>query len=175
MGGGMGMGGGDDAEEAMLAAAIAMSRAEAGMADDPAATAAAAAVAARGRSNVALDAARAQAMMGFNMGGGGFGAFDDDDEMDVEMPGRPFDGLWSEMLQVVSSEVMDMRGLSEGDRILLPPSALQTLMQLVPSSQMPKPMLFSLQIAGSNAPPRHAGCSSSRRPRAPWSSRWSNR
>jgi len=85
------------------------------------------------------------------------GAFDDDDGMDVDVPARPFEGVWSELLQVVSSEVMDMRGLSEGDRILLPPSALETLMRLVPSSQMPKPMLFSLTIAGSDLRPRHAG------------------
>ena len=178
----------------MLAAAIAMSRAEAGLEEDPAAVQAEAREAAAhadgaggNRNNVALDAARAQAaammgmglpggfhpmMPGFGGGGGngmmngghGFphpGMFDDhsDDGMDVDagMPIRPFEGIWSELLQVVSGEVFDIRGLSEGDKILLPPSALQTLMSLVPSSQMPKPMLFSLQVAGSNDPPRHAG------------------
>ena len=91
--------------------------------------------------------------MGFPMGG-----FDDDDDDMMDMDDhRPFDGIWSDVLHVVSSEVMDMPALSEGDRILLPPSALDTIMRLVPSSRMPKPMLFSLAIAGSDKPLRHAG------------------
>ena len=48
-------------------------------------------------------------------------------------------------------------GLSEGDRILLPPSALQALMGLVPSASMPRPMLFAMALAGSDQRPRHVG------------------
>ena len=183
-GGGMGDFG-DESEDAMLAAALAMSRAEANGEDAEAAqaAAAAAAAAASGAGNVAGNAARAQARaaaglglggggmpaglgMGFHAGGGfpgGGGGFgDSDDDMDVDSPGargpvRPFAGLWSELLHVVSAEAFDATGLSEGDKILLPASALQTLMNLVPSSQMPRPMLFTLQLAGSDARPRHAG------------------
>ena len=50
-----------------------------------------------------------------------------------------------------------MRGLSEGDKILLPASVLQTLMARVPSAHMPRPMLFKLTLAGSAASPRHVG------------------
>lgn len=51
----------------------------------------------------------------------------------------------------------DIANLSQGDKILLPPSALETLMSRVPSAHMPKPMLFKLTLAGSATPPRHAG------------------
>ena len=52
------------------------------------------------------------------------------------MGAQGFDGVWSDVLQVVSSEVMDNPQLSEGDRIMLPPSALDRLMHLVPPSRM---------------------------------------
>lgn len=46
---------------------------------------------------------------------------------------------------------------SKGDRIMLPPSALDRLMHLVPSSAMPKPMLFSIELAGGASGKRYAG------------------
>ena len=207
----------DDTEDAMLAAAIAMSREEAGLGatdggassggggggggggpaqyaidddddDDEAVVMGrrhARDVAGRGGSgSLAADAARAQAMamerMGFGgaaggargfggmmdvddpmmmmggFGGGGFGGFDGGGSPNGGGPVE-FDGLWSELLQVVSSHAMDMAGLSEGDRILLPPSALQALMGLVPSASMPRPMLFAMALAGSDQRPRHVG------------------
>ena len=137
-----------------------------------------------GSGSLAADAARAQAMamerMGFGgaaggargfggmmdvddpmmmmggFGGGGFGGFDGGGSPNGGGPVE-FDGLWSELLQVVSSHAMDVVGLSEGDRILLPPSALQALMGLVPSASMPRPMLFAMALAGSDQRPRHVG------------------
>ena len=96
----------------------------------------------------------------------GSGAFlgdafaDDDDDMGVGLGGPPrnFAGVWAEMLTALSAEAMDdVRGLSQGDRILLPTSVLHTLMSRVPSAHMPRPMLFRLTLAGSDSAPRHVG------------------
>ena len=83
-----------------------------------------------GRSRIDTEAMAAAAGIWGGEGGWGRGhfppgAYGDDDVMEVDA--RPFDGRWCEMRQAVSSEVMKQRGLSEGDRILLPPSALHTL------------------------------------------------
>ena len=185
-GGGIGRRGDEDPEEAMLRAAIELSRQEAGLgteaseaeggATGSSGAAGPGAGSAGSGASVALDAARRsyamQAAMGLGGGGGGGGSpfgFGVDgggemDEMEYDELGNPFlgaavpfAGMWHEMLAVVSSEVMDTAGLSEGDRILLPPSVLHILMSSLPTSAMPKPMLFSLTIAGSNAPPRYAG------------------
>ena len=188
-------GGFHDDEDAMLQAALAMSRAEAGMTSDPrdadhhsrsprmddddgefggvedddgAVVGRSLRRRSSARAQTALDAARAQAIAmgamsggsfgGGGMFGGGFGfGYGDDDDMDVDLPPRGFAGLWQEPLQALSSEVMDIDGLSQGDKILLPPSALQTLMGRVPSAHMPRPMLFKLTLAGSDHTPRHVG------------------
>jgi len=52
---------------------------------------------------------------------------------------------------------MDIDGLSKGDKVLLPPSTLQQLMNKVPSSQMPQPMLFKISVAGTNSSGKHVG------------------
>ena len=80
--------------------------------------------------------------------------------MDVDLGGPPraFAAVWAETLQAVSAEAMDdVRGLSQGDKILLPATVLQTLMNRVPSAHMPRPMLFKLTLAGSDGAPRHVG------------------
>ena len=41
--------------------------------------------------------------------------------------------------------------------MLLPPSALQRLMGLLPHGRMPQPMLFRLSVAGTDSAPKHVG------------------
>ena len=209
-GGGGGGGGGfvDDDEDAMLQAALAMSRAEVGMPSPPHVAGRSGsgrdAVRSRddqddddgdggddggdddadvggGRSRARASSRRQQASLAAARGngggyGGGYGggssgrygggpflggAFaDDDDDMGVGFGGPPrnFAGVWAEMLTALSAEAMDdVRGLSQGDRILLPASVLHTLMSRVPSAHMPRPMLFRLTLAGSDSAPRHVG------------------
>ena len=60
--------------------------------------------------------------------------------------------------QAVSSEVENIAGLSDADKILLPPSALQEMMARIPSGQMPSPMLFELSLPpGFEVPPKFTG------------------
>merc|ERR1719162_1715762 len=128
-------------EDVMLQAALAMSR---GGVEHSAA---------------ALQAARQQAMaqLGLGMAGGfpGMGGFamggmqwDPDFDPDAGRPAPHIPGLWQEMLQCVSAEALDISGLGEGDKVLLPPSALQRLMELIPQQFMPAPLLFGLSVFG---------------------------
>ena len=81
-----------------------------------------------------------------------------DDMMDLEPVGRPFAGLWRHELQTISSEVEDIVGLSDADKILLPPSALREMMTRIPSGQMPSPMLFELSLPpGFDVRPTYTG------------------
>ena len=189
MGGGM-MGGGmmGDDEDAMLQAALAMSRAEAGLSSPPADDRSgsrrthhgddddddndddddevvvrsnqAARQRSSARGQTALDAARAQAMAMGAFGPGGFaGGFGDGfgfDPMETDDgPPREFAGVWADSLKAISAEAMDMR--SEGDKIMLPQSALDVIMRRVPPEHMPHPMLFRISLAGTDTPPRHVG------------------
>jgi len=50
-----------------------------------------------------------------------------------------------------------MPALNEGDKVLLPPSALQSLMQRAGEASMPQPMLFRLSVAGTQGGGKHVG------------------
>jgi len=183
--GGLGAGGMDDDEDAMLQAALAMSRAEAGLGSPPAHEAgagrrrnrldedddddeavviagqasrhrASSSAARDARAQVALDSARAQAMA---MGAFG-GAFYDPMDMDFGGPPREFAGLWTDSLKAFSAEAMaDIPGAgTQGDKIWLPNSAIQAIMSGLRGSAVPVPMLFRLSLAGISTPHyRHVG------------------
>lgn len=75
----------------------------------------------------------------------------------VLQPRGSIDG-WSDILQVVSAEAFaEVDGVSQGDKILLPDTVLQELTERMASLEMPRPMIFSLALAGSKQPPRHVG------------------
>ena len=105
-----------------------------------------------GASVAALSAAHARAMAGLVGGGPGFGgALGFGGPMGVggalgARRGRSFAGLWRGRLQCLSSEAMDQASLSDGDKVLLPPSTLQEIMARC-GEDLPHPMLFKLSLA----------------------------
>jgi len=62
--------------------------------------------------------------------------------------------VWDVTLGCLSSEAMDNPSLSDGDKVLLPPSTLQEIMARVGEGGMPHPMLFKLEWGGAA---RHVG------------------
>jgi hypothetical protein len=46
--------------------------------------------------------------------------WDDDFDPDAGRPAPHIPGLWQEVLQCVSAEALDISGLGDGDKVLLP-------------------------------------------------------
>ena len=71
------------------------------------------------------------------------------------LPPPRIPGLWSAPLQCVSAEAVERP--PEGDKVLLPPSALEKLMELIPQEHMPQPLLFRISVLGTAGAGKHVG------------------
>ena len=71
------------------------------------------------------------------------------------LPPPRIPGLWSAPLQCVSAEAFERP--PEGDKVLLPPSALEKLMELIPQEHMPQPLLFRISVLGTAGAGKHVG------------------